>query len=95
MELMYKTIDEMARDVFASLQEGNLCYKTVTLRVRFDNFETYTRAKSLPNYGSDFAVIVKICNVLLEEFLGKRKIRQLGVRVSNLAERKAKQKSIL
>lgn len=95
LELMHKTIEDMAKDVFASLQEGNLCYKTVTLRVRFDNFETFTRAKSLPNYGSDFAVIVKICNELLEEFLGKRKIRQLGVRVSNLAERKAKQKSIL
>ncbi len=103
LKLMYETIEEMARDVHNSLSANNLKYKTITLRVRYDNFDTFTRAKSLADYSNDFATIVKICNELLEEFLDKRKIRQLGVRVSNFEnediktehKNNSKQKSIL
>lgn len=95
INLMHETIEEMARDISGSLQANNFSYKTVTLRVRYDNFDTFTRAKSLPNYSNDFATIIKISKTLLNEFLGKRKIRQLGVRVSNLEVAESKQKSIL
>ena len=102
LKLMHRTIEEMAKDVHNSLISNNLKYKTITLRVRYDNFETFTRAKSFPDYSYDFAVIVKICNELLEEFLGKRKVRQLGIRVSNFwnedkeqKSKNSKQKSIL
>lgn len=95
INLMHETIEEMARDVFESLQANNFSYKTVTLRVRYDNFDTFTRAKSLSNYSDSLEPIIEICKDLSKEFLGKRKIRQLGVRVSNLISKEDRQKSIL
>ena len=95
INLMHSIILEMANDVHNTLIANNLSYKTVTLRVRYDNFQTVTKAKSLQYYSNDFTTIVKICNKLLVEFLGKRKTRQLGVRLSNLASMNNKQKSIL
>ena len=67
------------------LKINKASFRTVTLKIRFSNFETYTRAKSLSINTDDEKTITRNANLLAEEFLRTgRKIRLGGVRVSNL-----------
>ena len=59
-------------------------FKVVTLKVRFDDFSTYTRSKTIPVWTSDIFVIKRTAMQLLTEFIGRQKIRLVGVGVSRL-----------
>lgn len=61
--------------------------KVVTIRVRYDDFSTYTRSKTIPFWTSDIFVIKRTAMQLLSEFIGSQKIRLVGVGVSRLRER--------
>ena len=59
--------------------------KTVTLKVRYDDFETITRSHTLPNYTRDPAVLEEVARKLLSDTeAGQRKVRLLGISVSTL-----------
>jgi DNA polymerase IV (DinB-like DNA polymerase) len=54
--------------------------------VRYDDFSTYTRSKTVSVWTSDIFVIKRTAMILLSEFLGKQKIRLVGIGVSRLRE---------
>jgi DNA polymerase IV (archaeal DinB-like DNA polymerase) len=58
----------------------------ITLTVRFEDFSTYTRSKTIPIWTSDIFVIKRTVIQLLSEFLGRQKVRLVGVGVSKLRE---------
>jgi DNA polymerase-4 len=76
-------IAEMAKDVAAWLQRRELYARTVTIKVRYDDFTTITRSQSeLPT--RDEESIVRRAVALLEKTAaGRRPIRLLGASVSN------------
>ena len=60
-------------------------FKTITIRVRNQHFDTYIRSKSLPFPTKDLDILRNTAKRLMEPFLrGKGKVRLIGVRVSNL-----------
>lgn len=68
--------------------------KTVTLKIRYDNFETITRATSLNQPTYDAQVITEcIQELLIETQAGDRKVRLLGVTVSNLTTEEGEEPS--
>ena len=68
-----------------SLQRKNLRGKTIKLKCRWSNFETLTRQKSLSSPTDDPEIISSIARTLLREtWTQGRKVRLLGVGVSNL-----------
>lgn len=84
-ELIFKSIDDLVDEFHKEILEGGMQFKTITLKVRYENFETHTRAKSLPNYTNQNQIIKKTAKELASPFLkDSRKIRLVGVRVSNL-----------
>ena len=95
INIINDTLNLLAKEVYDAVNSIGILFKTVTLRVRYDNFETYTRAKSLDNFTGKKEHILKVCMELLAGFLGRRKIRQLGIKVSNFQDKNSKQKSIL
>jgi DNA polymerase IV (archaeal DinB-like DNA polymerase) len=66
-------------------------FKVVTLVVRYDDFSTYTRLKTVSVWTADIFVIKRTAMQLLSEFLGKQKIRLVGVGVSRLREKDSRQ----
>ncbi|MBS7621456.1 DNA polymerase IV, partial [Candidatus Bathyarchaeota archaeon] len=61
-----------------------LYFKTVTLRVRYENFETHTHSKTLPFITNRLQDLKKTAKELIQDYLKpERKIRLVGVRVSN------------
>jgi len=77
---------QLARRVAHRLQAGNLAGRTVTVKVRYGNFETVTRSLSLPEPVCDGAEIGEIAVELAAKTeLTTRPIRLLGVTVGNFA----------
>ena len=78
-------IDDMARDVAGWLTKKGLLGRTVTLKVRYDDFTTVTRSDSQPVATSDPEAISQRAVLLLERTdAGARPVRLLGVSVHNL-----------
>jgi DNA polymerase IV (DinB-like DNA polymerase) len=94
-ELLNRCIDALAKRVHEHLVREGFGFKTVAIKVKFDDFSVFTRAKSFRALHSDLATIAKTAKELLKEFTGEsvaeRQIRLVGVRVSTLGVLDAKQ----
>ncbi|XMB90304.1 DNA polymerase IV [Methanosarcina hadiensis] len=84
-------LELLAESVHRALIRDRFLFKVVTLKVRFEDFSTYTRSKTIPVWTSDIFVIKRVSMQLLSEFIGKQKIRLVGVGVSRLRERDTRQ----
>jgi len=70
----------------ARLRRAHLVTRTITLKVRFGDFETRTRARTLPEPTNVSTVVLGAARELLDEFDPARGIRLLGVSCSRLDE---------
>ncbi len=79
------TMESLADELHRRVASANLLFKTVGIKVRFHGFETHTRENSLPNYTDQKEVLLQEGKELFREFQQiPRKIRLIGLRVSNL-----------
>jgi DNA polymerase IV (DinB-like DNA polymerase) len=85
------SLDLLIESVHRSLLKHRFLFRTVTLTVRFEDFSTYTRSKTIPIWTSDLFVMKRISMQLLSEFIGNRKLRLVGIGVTKLRERDEKQ----
>lgn len=83
-EFILNALDKLSEEVHKDVLGQNLYFKTVTIKVRYGNFETHTRSKTLPFITNRQNDIEKTARALIQEYLQpSRKIRLVGVRVSN------------
>ena len=83
--LVIETLRSQAENLHKQVTEMQCLYRTVTLKIRFEDFETFTRSRSLPSHTYDKEAIMATVKILLEEFENDpRKIRLVGVKVSDL-----------
>ena len=67
--------------------------RTVTVKVRFTDFKTYTRAKTLLEFTDSEAEIRRAAFDCLGRVELKRKVRLIGVRISNLKKVKNEERN--
>ena len=86
-------LEEINKKIHKSIVKHNITYKTITLKIRFEGYETYTRSKTIPYHIQDSNIVMEIILKLYEEFSNKKKkVRLLGIKLSNLEKNlKAKQ----
>jgi DNA polymerase IV (DinB-like DNA polymerase) len=78
------TLDKLAEEVHGDVVRQNLYFKNVTIKVRYQNFETHTHSKTLPFITNRLHDVSKTAKELLQAyFRPDRKIRLIGVRVSS------------
>lgn len=78
-------LDQLAEKISASMKELDAAGKTITLKVRYKNFETVTRSSTLHHYTSTAEDLAATAKKLLEETeAGTREVRLLGISVSSL-----------
>jgi DNA polymerase IV (DinB-like DNA polymerase) len=94
-------VDELAEEVYNAIMKEGFVFKTVAIKVKFEDFTIHTRAKTLKSFHSDLSMLKRIAKELMTEFSqGKekekeKKIRLVGVRVSNLGVVDEKQRRIV
>lgn len=78
-------LDELAGSISEGMQKIPTAGKTITLKVRYKNFDTITRSQSLTHHTNKKEEISSIARQLLEQTeAGTREIRLLGISLSNL-----------
>ena len=78
-------LDGLAEEVHEDVIANGFKFKTITVRVRYEHFDTHTRSKSLSFPTNDVDILKNTAKRLIAPFLrGNKKIRLIGVRVSNL-----------
>jgi DNA polymerase-4 len=65
------------------IRHAELCARTITLKIRFANFETKTRARTLPEATDVTRVVLDTARELLDGFDLARGVRLLGVSLSH------------
>jgi DNA polymerase-4 len=90
VEEIRREIDGMARDVAAWLGRKGTTARTVTIKVRYDDFTTVTRSHSAAEATADANhVAARAIALLGKTDAGRRPVRLLGVSVHNLSDQEA------
>ena len=77
----------IAQRVLELMQKRDISGRTVSIKVRYDNFETVTRSITIGNYTNSPEIISEqALKLLLKTEVKFRKVRLLGVSMSNLPD---------
>ncbi len=80
-----QALGELCEAVQKEAADQKLLFKTVTVKIRYQGFETHTKSKTLPRLTNRVEDLKRTAKELLLPYLrNDRKIRLIGVRVSSL-----------
>lgn len=83
-QIIAKTLAGIAKEVADDIKRAGYLCRTVTVKIRFEDFKTYTRAKTMPEFTDSNEIIRKAAFEALSRIELKKKVRLVGVRVSGL-----------
>jgi DNA polymerase IV (archaeal DinB-like DNA polymerase) len=90
--MVREALETLSQEVHDRLLGEGLVYRTVSIKIRFQGFQTFTRDKTHTGYGDDLSVIQDYVKLLFREFENdRRKVRLIGVKVSDLKPARGKQ----
>ena len=92
VESLKEKLREFSAEIFGYLKEGGRAARTVTLKVKYFDFELITRSRTLPRAVSSPEEIYHVVSELLENKTraGEKPVRLLGVGVSGFGGAEAK-----
>ncbi len=83
--VLFKHLERIISRLVEKIQKEEIEVKTITLKLRYTNFETLTRGKTLSAYTSDYHYLLKECRrILIDTYDTNRKVRLLGVSFTSL-----------
>ncbi len=92
IEVIYNTIDTLLNNLTIKMNRKKIFGRTISLKIRFDNFDTFTRSKTILGYTNSqeeikkniYELYTKYVEPTLQNSVESRKIRLIGVNISNL-----------
>jgi nucleotidyltransferase/DNA polymerase involved in DNA repair len=88
-EFVLSVLDELSTEIIKDIRAHGYYFRTITIRVRYENFETHTRSKTLPVITNSLQDLRKTARELTQHYLRQdRKIRLIGLKVSSFASLK-------
>lgn len=93
-EEMTRELDKIAQTVYSRLQRYRLKGRTITVKIKYGDFKQITRSRSFPTPVDDLATIMATATeLLLTTELENKKIRLLGISISNFDETRPQDRS--
>ena len=78
-------LEELNNKIHKKVIKNKIFYRTVTLKIRFEGFLTYTRSKSFAHHIQDKNKVMRVIVDLLNQFSTmNKKVRLVGIKLSNL-----------
>ncbi len=85
LRLLFHHLERIITKLVEKTKKEEIEIKTITLKLRYDNFDTLTRGKTLTTYTSNYQVLLKECRrILIDTYDTNRKVRLLGVSFTTL-----------
>jgi DNA polymerase IV (DinB-like DNA polymerase) len=94
LSALCRTLEDLSRDLFLAITEEKLSFRTVTVKIRYHDFFTRTKARSTELYRRDQETILTLSRGLFSELYSGEKVRLLGLRLSSLKGDETGQKKI-
>jgi DNA polymerase-4 len=92
---MMERLKEIAEELENRLIRSKTAGKTVTLKIKYSNFITQTRSKTLPYFVKDRSILLNTVEQLLYQEKLKDSVRLLGISVTNLNTEIRKEKTVM
>ena len=84
-KLVLETVTVLCEELHQELISSDFLFKTITIKIRYENFENHTHGKTLNFFSDKLKDIQKTAIKLVKDYLFlNRKVRLIGVRLSNL-----------
>ncbi len=83
-QVLARTLVELVNDVVADLSKRGYKSKTVAIKIRFSDFETHTRARTLEASTNSGEVIRRAAFECMKRIEFRKKVRLIGIRLSGL-----------
>ena len=78
-------LQNLSNQLHTSADKRNILGRTVNLKLRFGDFETLTRSKTINHFTNESELVTRLCLELIEEInIAEKGVRLLGVGLSNL-----------
>lgn len=88
----YKNSNRLPFLVEQRLEQHFIRERTLTLKIKFSDYQQITRSKTMPDYTRDWETIITTATALFESVeFENRSVRLLGIALSNLEKAKATQ----
>lgn len=81
---MIQKLEKIANELEARLKKHSISGKTITLKIKYSDFSTQTRSKTLPYFIFDKGLLLQTATELLYQEKMKNSVRLLGISLNNL-----------
>ena len=88
-QFIAKTLADLTKEVVTDMKDSSFKARTVTVKVRFSDFETVTRATTIPHATDREDEIRKAAFASLKRVEIKKRVRLIGMRASHLERTEA------
>lgn len=92
---MLERLEKIAEELENRLNRSKVAGKTVTLKIKYSDFTTETRSKTLPYFIKDKVVLLSTVKDLLYQGKIKNSVRLLGISVTNLNNQTKKKEEVM
>ncbi len=92
---MLERLGKIAEELENRLIRSKVAGKTVTLKIKYSDFTTQTRSKTLPYFIKDKVVLLSTVKDLLYQQKIKNSVRLLGISVTNLNNQTKKKEEVM
>jgi len=92
--IILEVLDDLVNEVHRSMRDEGYMARTVTVKVRYEDFQTRQKARSLDHPVAELRPLHEIARTVLLESLGRKKVRLIGVKLSGLKIREKAQRTI-
>ena len=92
---MLERLEKIAGELENRLNRSKVAGKTVTLKIKYSDFTTQTRSKTLPYFIRDKEVLLSTVKDLLYQEKVKNSVRLLGISVTNLNNQTRKKENVM
>ncbi len=82
--LVINTLEILINELHNVIIAEKILFKTVTVKIRYTGFKTYTRSVTLNHPSQAIICIKENADKILADFIKKDKIRLVGIKLSNL-----------
>jgi len=81
---MLEKLEQIALELEQRLLRSKVSGKTITLKIKYSDFKTQTRSKTVPYFVKDKSILLETSKELLFKEKVKNSVRLLGISVTNL-----------
>ena len=87
IEYLHEALSKMCSRISEKLKQKNLRFRTVTVKIRYEDYSTIQRSKSIPVESDESSLLTKVAIEVFQHKRNRNKaIRLIGVKVSHLSE---------